>query len=330
MSKLRIKTGITLLTTVFTFSFLYSTMANAQEDTTADTTTATTTTDKNETTGKSEGYLKEIRDILLINVNKLPVYLNQLAKMALSWLAPDDTETTAIQQKNFAKLADAELQTLNTQRESQTRFIYDFLKRNPAMPDEGLLGTEFAPVINSINYQTLLSQPFSQPSQQQLQQFQNQDDPAYNYTQFASALNIRHKKPPKVRPSVDKNYLAAIGQYYNYYMTTSAVQTYNGYILSELYADAKNKNATQKARDALVEKASETNWFTQIASENIGIVLRQILMYSSQTYVLLADLLETQKKLLTAQTMNNALLIAVNQDTERRIYQRANGEPPTP
>ena len=328
MSKLHRQTAITFIITLFTFFSLFGTCAQAQEDTSA-TTTSTTAKTSDQTPSKSESYLKEIRDILLINVNKLPVYLNQLTKMALSWLTPDDSDVTAIQQKNFTSLANAELQNIQLRNASQNKMLYDFLKTNPSAPDEGLLGLRgVAPLVDSISYQALVGLPYNPATQQSQQQAQN--EPPYNYIQFASALNIQHKKPPATRPSSDKNYLAAINEYLNYYMTTSAVQTYNGYILSDLYADFKNQNAVKKARDALMQKASEPRWFTQIASENIGIVLRQILLYNSQTYVLLTQLLETQKKLLAAQAMNNALLIAVNQDSERRIYQRASGQPPTP
>ncbi len=297
MSGLRIKTGTTLLITAFIFA-----SAQAQEDTPAASSKSETPT----TPTKSESYLKEIRDCLLVNINKLPVYLHQLTKMALSWLAPDDSDITATQQNNFATLANLQLKNSTLQIDSQNRFLRDFLT-NPSLQ-------------NDIIYQTLLNQPYNPntPSQP--------IDPAYAYTKYASALNVSHKDIPL--PIHNKKAAAAQLMYINYYKTSSAIQTYNGYILSELYADFKNKNAVKQTQDSLIQKASDSDWFTQIASENIGIVLRQILLYNSQTYVLLAQLLETQKKLLASQAMNNALLISINQEEEGRLYAKANGQVP--
>lgn len=315
MSKLRVKTSIILCFT--TLAFMHNSLAadTPQDD--------AKKSESSEPPSKSEGYLKEIRDILLANVNKLPVYLNQLTKMALSWLAPDNSESTAIQQKNFSTLANVKFENTKMQLDDQNKLLTDFL--NPLSKTDTIPG----PVTNVISYQTLLNQPpFKSPTSQPPALTHN-PEAAYIYIQNAAALNIHHKKPPFAISNNDKDVTAA-NQYNNYFMTTSAVQTYNGYILSELYDDFKNNNKAKKTQDELIKNASQPNWFQQIASENLGVVLRQILMYNSQTYVVLAELLETQKKLLAAEAMNNALLITVSQETEKRLYQRANGEPPTP
>jgi hypothetical protein len=260
----------------------------------------------------SESYLKDIRDTLLININKLPLYLNQLTKMALSWLAPDDSSATAALQNSFTTLANAKLQNAKTQLDSQNKFLADFFG-HPASQDSFLNANDLA-------YPTLLNQPYFNPDSRA------NSNPAYNYTQYAAGLNIRHKIP--LSTWVPDRQHPGIAMYTNYYNTTSAVQTYNGYILSELYADSRNNNLVKQTQDSLIQQATHSTWFTQIASENIGLVLRQILLYNSQTYVLLAQLLETQKKLLASQAMNNALLIAVNQEAENRIYSKASGKPP--
>jgi hypothetical protein len=258
----------------------------------------------------SESYLKDIRDTLLININKLPIYLGQLTKLSLSWLAPDDSSATASLQNSFTTLTNARLQNARTQSDSQIKLLGDFLG-NPTSQDS-------FPNANDISYQTLLNQPYFPINPR------SNADPAYTYTQYAAGLNIRHIMPsPNWVPNKP-----AIAMYMNYYNTASAVQTYNGYILSELYSNSKNNNSFKQTQDSLVQQASNSTWFTQIASENIGVVLRQILLYNSQTYVLLADLLETQKKLLAAQAMNNALLVAVNQEAENRLYSKAANRPP--
>ncbi|MCE3238166.1 MAG: hypothetical protein K0R24_1147 [Gammaproteobacteria bacterium] len=263
----------------------------------------------------SSNYLQTISQNttgILTYVNRLPVYLRAMTKMALSWLAPDDSESTAELQHVFTTLGNASIQNAKTQDENQKKFL-DYFFAFPKKEND-------FPNANDLTYQTLLKKPYFTnviPPKGTVY------DPAYNYILYSSGLNIRHRSPPtfflnKRNPS--------IGMYINYYNTASAVQTYNGYLLSELYAESKNENNLQKNQTILTQKATSPDWFTQIASENIGIVLRQILLYNSQTYVLLTQLLETQKKLLAAQAMNNALLIAVNQNNEDILYSKAEEE----
>lgn len=302
MSARTIKTSITVLISTVTLAFTYS--AVAQEDTTTKA-ADTTKSESDKTPSKSESYLKDIRDTLVLNINKLPVYLNQLTKMSLSWLAPDDSSATATLQNRFTSLANTKLQNARTQTESQDLFLGTLIKPETSPIDS-----------TNIAYQTLLS-PLT-PKNSAMR-----DNAIYKYTVYASGLNIQHAPPQYTwerSPAVDI--------YRNYFYTTSAVQTYNGYILSDLYANSKNGNKVKEMQDSLTQQASSSDWFTQIASENIGVVLRQILLYNSQTYVVMTQLLDTQQKLLVAQTMNNALLIAVNQEAENRLYSKASGERP--
>lgn len=301
MLRSRIKTVSTILMVILTLTIVNSS-ALAQDATVQGPTLVP---------GASESYLKEI----LNNVNNLPAYLKQLSKMALSWLAPDNSETTANLQNSFTSLFNAKLQNAQTQLNSQQKFLTAFL---------GHLKSINTSSENDITYPTLLNQPDPDPPLKIDPPID--PDPAYNYTQYAAGLNMRHSKP--LSTWIPDKQHPAIAMYSNYYNTTSAVQTYNGYILSELYADAKNNNLSKQTQDSLIQQASDSKFFIQIASENLGIVLRQILLYNSQTYVLLAQLLETQKKLLAAQAMNNALLIAVNLEAENRIYRKASGQLP--
>ncbi len=302
MSVRTTKTSITVLITTLALAFMYSAVAQA-DDTTTTTTTDITKSDSDKPS-KSESYLKDIRDTLQLNINKLPVYLNQLTKMSLSWLAPDDSTATATLQNHFTTLANEKLENAQTQTDSQNQFLSAFI---PAASKDSA----------DITYQTMLL-PLTTPSSA------SQNNAIFNYTLYASGLNIQHTAPDDIgwRPG------RSLILYKNYYYTASAVQTYNGYILSELYANSKNGNKIKKTQDSLVHQANGSDWFTQIASENIGIVLRQILLYNSQTYVVLTQLLDTQQKLLTAQVMNNALLIAVNQESESRLYTKAASLPP--
>lgn len=284
--------------------------------TTTDTSTATSASTEAKPS-KSEGYLKEIRDTLVANIDKLPIYLNAITKMALSWLAPDDSKTTATLQNQFTQLANAQIENAQTQSENQLLFLNSFNPVPKPDPSDKSDATQMLyklkkKAADDVSYQTLM-RPASPENPYQ-------NDSIFNYTLYASGLNLKHAAPEiywRENPS--------ISMYKNFYNTASAVQTYNGYILSELYANSKNGDKIKQTQDKLVEQASGSQWFTEIASENVGIVLRQILLFNSQTYVLLTKLLETQQKILTAQVMNNALLIAINQVDERRLYNKASG-----
>jgi hypothetical protein len=63
-------------------------------------------------------------------------------------------------------------------------------------------------------------------------------------------------------------------------------------------------------------------------SEKIGYVLRQILLYQSQTFVLMTQIVQLQKQMVSAQVMTNATLVAVNQVNERVLAADAQGVQP--
>ncbi len=108
--------------------------------------------------------------------------------------------------------------------------------------------------------------------------------------------------------------------YATFYRAVNAIQTYDFYVMSEIYTDA-NAGLTA-AQTQLLSQASTSNWFAQIASEQIGIVLRQLLMYNSQTFVVLSQLLQTQKELLMGQAMNNTILILQGSTNESLMLEK--------
>lgn len=301
------KTRLTLLMASIMLACTCTAYAQIEE-----TSTSTATTDSKPS--KSESYLKDIRDILALNIDKLPIYLNEITKMALSWLTPDDSASTAKLQSQLTTLTNARMESHQTLLDSQEIFMNVFNPvPKPQVPDVAYQMKK--KLADDVTYQSLLRPVSPDPAYQ--------NDVIFNYTLYASGLNIKHPQPEifwRDNPSIKL--------YKNYYNTASAVQTYNGYILSELYANAKNGNKVKQTQDSLVQQATSSDWFTQIASENIGIVLRQILLYNSQMFVMMTQLLETQQKLLAAQTMNNALLIAINQENENRLYNKAAGNRP--
>jgi hypothetical protein len=142
-------------------------------------------------------------------------------------------------------------------------------------------------------------------------------DPALNYLQFASALNVTHTPPGNSWTGTGPD--QAI--YKNFFDTTYAAQSLNGYVLSQLYEDTKN--GIPAAQTALINQAGTASWIATVASESIGAVLRQTLMYQSQSYILLTQILQTQKMLLATQAANNSLSVLQNMAAEGILRSRA-------
>jgi hypothetical protein len=246
---------------------------------------------------------------ILTQINSLPAALQTLTELALSWMGPDTSTTTANSQANFTAFTTALLQNTQTATNVQAQLLTDFF--NP--PAVSTMNND----PSSVAYQTLWG-PYSNKTTNP----PSENNPGYNYLKYASALNIT--RSPIFMDNKNKNNVSA-RLYNNYYNTVSAVQTFNGYVLSNLYANYKNGNVLSTSQQQLITQASDGNWLAQIASEYIGTVLRQLLLYNSQTYVLLSQLLQNQQQLLTAQVMTNSLLIAINQPAETQLYNKASG-----
>jgi hypothetical protein len=143
-------------------------------------------------------------------------------------------------------------------------------------------------------------------------------DPAYAFLKNAAGLNINHVIPSNTW----KGHAVDQAHYAIYYNTVSAVQTFNSYLMSEVYNDFKTQLNTLQM--ALIFQASDPKqWFAVITNESIGAVLRQMLMYESQTYVLTVQMLQEQKKMLAAQTINTAMAVAAGSAGEGLLLSRA-------
>ncbi|HSW69048.1 MAG TPA: hypothetical protein VLI69_02665 [Gammaproteobacteria bacterium] len=229
-----------------------------------------------------------------------------------SWMMPDTSETTAKLQSSFATATNTAVQNSTLQKTLLMQLTQDYLKNvDPADVN----------FINDFTYQTMLGSPYVNPDPRK--EKDKSVNPALNYIKNVAGLKITHDTPNE-KWKGDPVYKA---KYNDYYATVSAIQTYNSYVLSQMYADATNGNPLSKQQDALMQQASNSDWFAEVASENIGTVLRQILMYNSQTYVLLTQLLQTQKELLSTQAMTNTLLVVGNQFTETQLLSKATGIP---
>jgi hypothetical protein len=281
----------------------------------------TTSTSWADSTALMETYLKNIQDNtykILVIVNDFPVYLTNMSTFALSWLKPDDSDSTANMQGNFTALGTIFANNISAQNDRNlqlalTASLFGLSSTaDLANPSDKPKILATVPNINDLTYNSLLGSPIVLKGVPPA-------DYAYNYILNTSGLNMQHVSLPSNPPGKKQD----IARYRNYYNIANAVQSFNGYIQGGLYAESKNGNALSAAQTALVQQATQSSWFTQIASEELGKVLRQILMFQSQTYVLLTQSIQVQKQLLLAQTMTNTLLILNNQTNESLMYTKA-------
>lgn len=258
----------------------------------------------------TEKYLRFITQFTF-DTSQAAYYMSfDLLALLNSWILPDKTDTTSKLQLTFVNNTNAMVQNSDTQNSLQRSLMKNFLKGVTASNVD---------YVNDFTYQTLFGKPYikKDPRGQKI-------DASLNYLKNVAGLNIFHQIPApngKGKGSdQDKE------NYRNFYTTISAIQSYDAYVLTELYlTNLGGKDSFSKKQNALMEQASNSTWFAQVASESVGVVLRQILMYNSQTFVLLTELLKTQKQMLAAQAMSNTLLVLGNQFTESQLLSRATG-----
>jgi hypothetical protein len=176
------------------------------------------------------------------------------------------------------------------------------------------VSTSSVPNANDLAFGSLVGTPVFSPDPRQ----NNAGNVGYNYLKTAAGMTLIH-----VIPGTDwkgSNYDQ--NNYKVMYNTESAAQTFNGYALSQLYADTALQLSSLQA--ALVTQVSDPKaWFAVVTSEPIGAVLRQTLMFQSQSYVVLTQLLQTEKLLLAAVAVNNTMLMVSNTGNESMALMKA-------
>lgn len=267
-----------------------------------------------QSSSNGDQYLKIIADnttAILKIVNDFPAYLQNLSTFALAWTQEDKSDTTATMQANFANLNNAFTQNTTTINDKQAQLNADLLG-NPA--------PQSLPYANDLVYSTLLNRPFFSPDPRNPAGKKPTTDPAYNFFKNATGINITHQSPDQPnwtgRPNDQKLYS-------NYYTGIMAAQSFNAYLLSDVYANYLNGNKLTDLQNTLINQAGSSDWFAKVASESIGSVLRQILMYESQVFILMTHLLDVEKQLLASQGVTNTLLVLMNQSTESTLVQKA-------
>lgn len=308
MSKIRIKAYIAILiVSLMTFLFfMLPVRAELSEDCTV---------------CSSNHYLSEIANYtykVLEAVNNTPDFFEPISKLALSFLQTDDSDITSTLQTDFTTLSNAILLNDKQQLQYQPTFLNDFFTRNGKDP---LPTTTSLPFANEVTFTTMLGQPYFSSTEQENG---NNVDSALRYVENASGQSIPHTAPrANFAGSQDDQ-----DKYKSYYKTISAIQTFNTYVMSELYVNAQNKYNLSNAQMKLMQDVTNADtWFKQVATEDLGIVLRQILLFNSQLYVLLINSLQMQREMVAAQAMANSLMIMGNQFTEQTLL--SNAERPT-
>lgn len=252
-------------------------------------------------------------------VNNIPNFLYEITELAMSWLADDKSDSTKKMQFQFATLGKIILSNNDLQNKIQTNLLATQLGVNESEfsqeADAPIL--KQLPFVNDLSYASLLSKP-------PVPKAPNVNLASINYIKNASGSNISH-----VTPNLTWHGGLNLFKYLSYYNTVISVESFNGYVLSNLYADYQNHNGFTNTQQQLIREASNSDWIAEIATEKLGVIFRKLLIFNSQTYVLMTQLLETQKQLLTAQVMTNALLISNNIMIEPLLVSKAQGIAPT-
>lgn len=135
-----------------------------------------------------------------------------------------------------------------------------------------------------------------------------------NYINAVSGANFMH-----FTPLVDPTNISQ-KQYKDYFKLTYSIQSFNNYVIGKYLLRGAS---VSKNQSALYGKASSDSYLVSITSQPIGYVLRDILLFQSQNYVLTSKLVELQRETLMAQVMTNALLIAANRQNESALYDKS-------
>jgi hypothetical protein len=246
----------------------------------------------------------------LTAVNNLPTYMSSLVQMALAWMSPDTSDETATMQGLFGTYSSSMVTSNAAQLSMQPQILSDYFGTS--------VTTTTLPYANDLSYISLLGKLYFTPDPRvQAGQPSSAVNPAYNYIENAAATSFTHTIPG----GSWSGYASDQIRYASFYKAVSAVQTFDAYVISQALTDYNA--GTPAAQAQLLTQASSSDWFAHIASEQIGIVLRQILMYNSQTFVVLSELLQTAKQQVEAQAMTNTMLIIEGASNESILMSRA-------
>lgn len=253
---------------------------------------------------------------ILAVVNQLPTYLKGVATMAATFLASDNQSTDPVNWSTNWTNEQTWLSGLATSASTN--------QANQITLQQSLLTSFFGSSniaagtpqnLNDLSYTTLLGQPLLSPDPR------SGVNASLNYITNAAGLGISYPIPGsgwRGNQQAQKNYIS-------FYNTLTAVQTYNAYVLSGLYEDSQTYSNDSSLRSQLITQSTNANWFTSVITNDLGWVMRQILLFSSQSYILMDQLVQTQKQMLATLAMTNSLLIANSGFQANTLISKAQG-----
>lgn len=237
-------------------------------------------------------------------------FLKTFNYFALNWLqiytVPSSVELDPLFE-NYGK-------TSNTNQLGQLSLLnelYSLELKNTVFKTDISADTDYATLVQNINAVTGKPEPISADLKLYAKYF----------VKYASGLNIPHNSPYEMDPGKDTR---AVKKYYSLYKTMNSIASYNAYVLSEHLVDMQTDfKLTQIQRD-LKSYASDNKWVTHINEElSMGVILRQLLLFTSQMYIISLQSLETQKQLLATMAMTNSLIILSTGNYEKTLYDDA-------
>lgn len=236
--------------------------------------------------------------------------LQKIHQTTMSWISPDDSLNSVSvipnNQYGFALLSSKYSEALGNQIN---------LTQTLSTQYQAAGATSAASAANAntgLIYSSLLTQPGSTAAPMTSQQ---KDALAQSYISAAAGVGFTLTPPPPLSPTSTG---AGFQKYQSFYNTLTAIESFDIYAISGL---ARQHDVL---RNYLIQQASNSTWFEQVATEPLGLVLRQILMYNSQIYVQLDRMLKVQQQQLAAQAMTNTLLIIQdNQTVGIPLYNKA-------
>ena len=172
------------------------------------------------------------------------------------------------------------------------------------------------PNANDLVYSTLLGKPYfaTDPRNGFL-------NAAFNYAMHASAADHSHVLPSSTFAGAQTDQAV----YARYVYTALAAQSFSAYVLSNhALSEVTTVNPALKE---LLTQATDPDATAAVATEDIGLVVRQLLLVERQNLVLLSQLLQTEKQLLTAQAITNALLVSTASEVESQLLRKAEAVP---
>lgn len=266
-------------------------------------------------------------DQLLQAISSLPIYIGTVADMSASWI--EETETT--ENKNQFSTLQGTITLANLygqQGLAQTA-------TNAYNIDQYLFNIT-TPTTDTSKL------PLAQPADLMLTNFTsaspvynpNPDQPpnVKNYLSYLTGYNMHPMPPAKKWSASDTNAI----NYTNLYNTLMAIQSFNNYVVSQYLTNtspqlfqpngvSNSSNSTSPMSQAnLIAQANNSDWSTAVQTLTLGMVLRYILFYTSQSYVQLNQIYTVEQQMLTAQAMTNTLLSTqVNQLVGQYYYNQA-------